>query len=294
MTEPTTVRRTSHSEVESFLSCERRHYYGYGLYIQGKYTSEALERGILVHAALAVFYQALKDGFTIEQAQGKGIMALSDLYKSSETYDPTKVFTQAVSLFNWYIDKYKDDFQYVEVLEVETDYLVPITDDYSLPVKIDLLWRDLKTNEVVVTDYKVLQDFYDQDKVKLLPQLRKYIAGLWTKGIKVDRAEYDMLRHRNTKDNAEEPGLRFQRLPVPLTKASVLRTIEEQIRAANRIKSLRDRGTEEWGKTVLRNTGSCTNCSFKLLCDADLNGLPTADLIEFEYKPRTRRVEMNN
>lgn len=288
------IRRTSHSEVESFLSCERRHYYAYGLQIQGKYTSEALERGIMVHHALAIFYQGLKDNLSVDAAQSKAIMALSDLYSTSSAYDPTKLFTGCMSLFNWYIDFYRDEFQHIEVLEVETDYLIPITDDYSLPVKIDLIYRDLRVNEVVVTDHKIVADFYDLDKVELLPQLPKYLAGLRTKGIKVDRAEYNMLRHRNTLDNKADPGLRFRRLDVPLTKARILRTIEEQIRTANRIKSLRDRGIEEWSKTVLRNTGSCGNCSFKLLCSAELNGKPINDLIEFEFKPRTRRVEMNN
>lgn len=288
----TEVRTNSHSEVESYLTCERKHYYGYGLRLQGKYTSEALERGILAHAGLAEYYLNLKIGQPHSVAVAEAIGCVSRLSMTSTAYDAMKIRTQVLLLLAWYFDHYKYDP--IEVLEVETDYLIPITDDYSLPVKIDLIYRDLNTHEVVVSDHKVVNDFYDGKKADLYPQLPKYIAGLRTKGIKVDRAEYNQLRHRNTNENKDNPGKRFIRLAVPLSKARILRTVEEQIRAANRIKSLRDRGTEEWGKTVLRNTGACGNCSFQLLCDAELNGRPTADLIEFEYRPKTQRNELNN
>lgn len=287
-------RRTSHSEVESYLKCERRHYYSYGLEIQEKHTNENLERGILVHHGLAEYYLALKEGYGHDRGVTAAINALSGLYQTSTAYDPTKLYTQALALLGWYFDHYKDEAEEIEVLEVETDYLIALTDDYSLPVKVDLIYRYMSSQKIVVADHKVLGDFYTQDDADLKPQLPKYMAGLLTNKMNVDQLEYNQLRHRNTNDNKADPGLRFVRLPVEVTAARVRRTAEEQIRAANRISRLRSMSLSEWSKSVLRNPDACRGCPFKMICTADLNGRPTEDLIEFEYRPKTKRNEMNN
>lgn len=285
MTEP---RTTSHSEVESFLACERRHYYSYGLKLQGKFTSEALERGILIHHALREYYNSLKDGIPHSEATTLAFQALAGLTMSSSAFDPVKLQMQCVWLLGLYFDHYKHDVEHIEVLEVETDYSIRITDDYYLPVKIDLIYRDLRTNEIVITDHKVVDRFYSDDESAIKPQLPKYMAGLLSEKIKVDRCEYNFIRHPK---NAIE---RFLRQNLEINTARIRRTAEEQIRAANRIRSLREAGLAEWSRRALRNTGACGNCPFKLLCGTELAGKPTADIIEFEYRPKTRRIEMNS
>lgn len=287
-----TIRFTSHSEVESFLGCERKHYYGYGLKLQGKYTSEALERGIMVHAGLAEYYKSRIDGKDHELSSASALMCVALLTRDSLAFDPFKLQVQSAGLLGHYFETYKDD--YVKPLEVETDYLIPITDDYSIPVKIDLIYEDLRDGSIVVADHKVVDAFYTAESASIYPQLPKYVGALMSTERRIDRAEYNFIRHTNTKANAEDPSQRFMRLPLELTRTRVLRTLEEQIRAANRIKDLRDGGTERWGRVALRNTGACRGCPFQLLCGTELSGRPIADLIEFEYRPKVKRNEMNN
>jgi hypothetical protein len=286
------IRRTSHSEVESFLGCERKHYYGYGLKIQGKYTSEALERGIMVHAGLAAYYKSIIDGHPHAVASAEALLLVARLRETSLAFDPFKLQVQSAGLLGHYFETYKDD--YVKPLEVETDYLIPITDDYSIPVKIDLIYEDLRDGSIVVADHKVVDSFYTAESAANYPQLPKYVGALMSTERRIDRTEYNFIRHTNTAANKEDPSLRFARLPIELTRTRVLRTLEEQIRAANRIKDLRDGGEDRWRQVALRNTGACRGCPFQLLCGTELAGRPINDLIEFEYRPKAKRNEMNN
>lgn len=56
------VRNTvSHSEVESWLRCDRQHFYGYSMGIQrdSEHESTSLARGTLGHEALAIWFEHL-------------------------------------------------------------------------------------------------------------------------------------------------------------------------------------------------------------------------------------------
>ena len=46
----------SQSEVDAFLSCRRKHYYGYREKLQPKRHGEGLTRGLLGHEVLAAYY----------------------------------------------------------------------------------------------------------------------------------------------------------------------------------------------------------------------------------------------
>lgn len=289
------VNKASHSEVQSYLACERRHYYAYGYEIQGKYLSEALERGIIVHAVLAEYYTVQLNGGTVAEAEAAGFAMLTKMGAECQGYDSFKIMAQCSSLVFQYFNHYRDEG--IEVLAVETEYLVPITDNYSLQVRIDLICRI--GGQVIVRDHKVVQDFYDDNKAALDPQLPKYLAGLWSmsESPKIDKLEFNQIRHRNTEENKGDPGKRFLQKEVPVTRARVLGTLKEQLQVATRIASLRAKGLDEWGKTVVRNTGACGNCPFTAICIAENNNedRETIDLLlQYEYRPKTKRAEMNS
>lgn len=279
-----TPRTTSYSEVQSYLTCERRHYYGYGLKLRGKNVSDALERGTIIHAALAVYYLARRDGMDHTSATILAYQNLNELASTSPAYDPMSLGIECMKLLSEYFAFYGDED--MEVLEVETEYLIPITDDFSLQVRVDLIKR--QAGQVIAVDHKVIYNFYSAKKVGIAAQLPLYLAGLRTAGMKVDGLEYNQIRHRG---NATE---RFQRQPIKITPQRVVRTLEEHLRASNRIASLRAKGLDEWQKVILRNEKECDNCPFTLLCEAELNGEDTRGIIAYEYEPKTRRQDMNN
>lgn len=274
------IRTTSYSEVQSYLTCERRHYYGYGLEIQGKTSSDAMELGTIIHAALAVYYNGRKEGINHPTSTTLAYQCLNELISKAAVWDNAALATKAIKILSEYFAFYGDED--MQVLAVETEYLIPITDDFSLQVRIDLIRR--QNGKVIVSDHKVIGNFYSTKKIGIAAQLPLYLAGLRTEGFKVDELEYNMLRSH---PNAQE---RFMRTPVPLSNARVLRTLEEHLRASNRIATLKAKGLEEWSKVVLRNEGACDRCPFNLICEADLNGEETRGLIEYEYRHKEKRA----
>lgn len=133
----TAFRKTvSHSEVESFLRCERQHYYGYGLGIQRVAESESLNRGILGHEALAVFFQSLMDGFNFEDSQAKCYTFLGE-----KSLANPKIVAEILSCLHWFFLGYP--FHGWTVLSVEQEFNLSVTDTLEMPFVIDLMIQDL-------------------------------------------------------------------------------------------------------------------------------------------------------
>lgn len=285
-------RKTSYSEVQTWLRCNREHYYSYGLNLTGKYNGEALERGIIGHAALAEYYKCRQFGATHDEAVAEAFKTLAAIAQGSLAYSAQKLTFEVLELLAMYFNHIQhDEFQ---VLAVETEYSVGMLEDYRLPVRIDVILLMLRTGRVQAWDHKIVKDFFDESKIRLMPQLRLYKAGLMAEGVHIDDIVYNMLRHRGTAENKADPGKRFLQLVVPAEGMSVRRTLEEHLMAANRIAEWRKLGLEVWGDKVLRNPGACYMCSFKELCAQDLEGEDTSVLIEFEYRKKSPREDLNN
>lgn len=279
---------SSHSEVEAFLQCERRHYYSYGEKLQGKGTSEALIRGNIGHSVLACFYQALKEGYEKSVAQE---MAVDVLYREIDVYrddlaDAEKFAMELGFLIQDYWDTYVDD--YMEILEVEVLHTIQLTDTFQMPVKVDLLAR-VPGRGIVAIDFKFCYDFFNVDKLDLSPQLPKYMAALTELGIHVDGIMYDELRYRKTKDNEADHSLKFRRTPVVVTPNKVVTIMREQLMAAKRISQLKALDLKVWESKILRNPQACMICPFTTMCSADLDG-KDSDLVRLSfYQPKVYR-----
>jgi hypothetical protein len=252
---------------------------------------EPLERGIIAHDCLAVYYTAKMDGATNDEAAALGMARIAVHMSTTEAYGGQKLVLEIADLLRLYFANYAEDP--IEVLAVETDYSIGILEDYELPVKVDVIVRRLDTGRTQAWDHKVIKDFYDEKKVRLMPQMRLYQAGLLTEGIKVDDLVYNQLRHRTTIENKADPSCRFVRVPIPANTLSIRRTVEEHLIAGNRIKAWRALPIEQWERKVLRNTLACNMCSFTELCAQDLEGEDTTTLIEFEYRQKSKRSDMN-
>jgi hypothetical protein len=272
---------SSHSEVEAFLQCERRHYYSYGEKLEGKVVSEALIRGIVGHSTLASYYQSLKDGYEKTPAMD---MAIDVMYAETDKYadqlfDKDKFVTELGFLIQDYWDTYIDD--YMEILEVEVLHTIQLTDTFQMPVKIDLLAR-IPGRGIVAIDFKFCYDFFNVDKLDLSPQLPKYMAALTELGIHVDGIMYDELRYRKTKDNEADHSLKFRRTPVIVTPNKVVTIMREQLMAGKRISQLKQLDLPDWESKILRNPQACMMCPFVSVCSADLDG-KDSDLVRVSY-----------
>jgi hypothetical protein len=227
-----------------------------------------------------------------DEAVGEAYKTLAAIAAGSAAYEAQKLAVEVLQLMGMYFDHIKD--QDYKVLAVETEYSVGMLDDYRLPVRIDVILLDLADGRVKAYDHKIVKDFYDEQKVRLMPQLRLYKAGLMAENVQVDDIVYNMIRHRTTNTNKVHPEERFEQITVPSDSLIVRRTLTEHLMAANRIAEWRKLGLSTWDEKVLRNPSACYMCSFKELCAQDLEGEDTTILKEFEYRIKTPREDLNN
>jgi PD-(D/E)XK nuclease superfamily len=279
------IDRASHSEVEAYLMCQRRHYYSYGEMLQGKTQDERLIRGIIGHEILAEYYRSLQLGATHKEAATAGSLLLWPLISQFQLFDDVKFGTNLSVLLSHYFQVYENEE--IEVLAVEQAYDVPLTEDFTIPVVLDLIAR-LPGRGVQLLDHKFTYDFYNVDKLDLSPQLPKYVAALDGLGIHVDGMMYNELRTRETKDNKVNIADKFRRTPLVSTPNKVVTIMREQMIAARRIGELKTMGKEEWEQNVLRNPMACNICPFDTLCSADLEGRDS-DLVRISFYEEKKR-----
>lgn len=196
---------TSHSEVESYLLCRRKHFYGYTRRLQRVTESSSLAMGTAGHAILEAFYgRILEAGDTLELQQAAFDDALEVAEKEylaimDEGYEDkdAKRTTLYDLLFNWYFPNeplVKKGWR-IYAVEAEFNLLYDEENELSYPFKVDLIARD-PDGKAVVIDHKFVWDFYNYEASELQPQIPKYIGALRALNFKVDYGMYNQLRSR--------------------------------------------------------------------------------------------------
>ena len=302
---------TSHSEVESYLLCRRKHYYGYGMRLRRVTESASLAMGTLGHAVLETFYATILEegGNTLEGQQAAFGTALHAAQIEFETLiaegyrdsDDKRIAAETL-LFEWYFPNEPLVMAGWRILAVESEFnlLYDEEQDLKYPFKIDLIARDPEGKTVVV-DHKFVWDFYSYEAAELQPQIPKYIGGLRALNHKIDYGAYNMLRTRlikGTKDkDGSYPGPTLDQmlgwLPLKPNATRVQTTFMEQIEAARMLTEIKALPLEEQDRLAVRvaNKMVCQSCSFKDLCISDLNGANSKLLIATEYVIREKRDE---
>lgn len=281
----------SHSEVESYLRCERQHYYGYGIKIQRINESDSLYRGTLGHATLEVFFNTL---LKLQEETGK-IASKADFEQASTAaltflishaaLSPTPVaeITECLTFF------FKG-YPWVgwKVLGVEYEDVLSVTDDLAMPFVVDLILQD-PYGDVWVIDHKFMYDFISDRDAELMPQLPKYIVGMRANGHRIDKAAYSILRYRSLKTPTVESKYLFKE--IQFTDSRLMQTIREQVIVSDRIQKAKTQSKEDWSASAMRTANKmvCNNCSFRSLCVAELNDWQPNLILNSEYQPRVRR-----
>jgi len=271
----------SQSEVDAFLSCRRKHYYGYGEKLQPKRHGEGLTRGLLGHEVLAAYYAQFVAAGKALPSQVQVVNSALEVINRNATVDLSNIelLLQLRSLLEQYFHFYEDEFSQWEILAVEKEFRYG-----DFPFKPDLIKRHRQNGQVYVVDHKFLYNFYNPSMVDIMPQLPKYVGALREIGFPVTGAEYNMLRHRL---NAKE---KFKRLRVEFTDRKIKTFLTEQQIIAEKIRELKDGSLEEWKEKSVRTASSfnCQHCSFLSLCTTDINGYAGRDLlIRSMYEPNT-------
>lgn len=284
----------SHSEVESFLFCERRHYYSYGLELDRLGSSDALNRGVIGHEILETYFNALKEQqHDFENAKAKTVQAVYEIMNShpesavliGEAFAAIQIFWKRGGL----VDK--------TILAVEKDFEIGI-DNISVKFVIDLIIRDTD-GSIGVIDNKFVKDLYTDRDTELMGQLAKYVGFLRALGFPANWAAYNELRWYSTKNSTDETQYSFA--DVDLSDARIANTVREHMEVARRIVERKrvvvengEAGMIEWSNRAPRvmNKMVCNSCPFRSLCVAELNNDNPQMVLDRDYRKKERREKM--
>jgi len=282
--------KNSHSEIEAFNSCERRHFYGYGLRIRPNKPGLQLVRGSIGHASLARYYSELQGGNSHKEATRAAFAELSTQLSGVEPLYPGGKLREDLSFtLDAYFKHFESESRDIEVLGVEREFIVRINDNFQLPFVVDLI---LRTPEgIEAWDHKFVWDFYNPNLVDLSPQLPLYYAGLKMLGYPQLTVRYNELRYRVTEKSKADLAQRFNRPAPRISPSRILTTMAEHIKVGERIYALRQRGIAEWEQDVIRakNNMACRNCDFAKICIGELNGDSRDDFIGIDYVAKEPR-----
>lgn len=278
----------SHSEVDNYLLCRRKHYYGYTMSLQRVKESAALAMGTAGHKVLEVFYTAIVNGNSFDKALAEAKEVADQLRK--EVQIPTGRADIFDTLFNYYFPNepfVKEGYE-IQAVEKEFSLLYDEENDLSYPFVVDLIVKSPEGKTIVV-DHKFVYDFYNYEASIMQPQIPKYIGALRALNYKIDHGMYNMVRTRKLK----EPDFvsMCQRLDVKPEAERVRQVFTEQIAVANEIQSIKLNTPEQQADGAYRvaNKMVCQSCSFIDVCRTELSGGNVQLMIQTEYKIRERK-----
>jgi RecB family exonuclease len=291
----------SHSEVDSFLLCRRKHYYGYGLSLERISTSHSLATGTAGHRVLEKFYETLLEaGQTAEEqlaawdtAYATAQQELETIVKEGYEDGPSRAELHDM-LFHEDWGYFANEFMVkagwrVLAVEQEFNLLYDEKTESRYPFVVDMIVED-KAGKIVVIDHKFVYDFYTHDQTSLQPQIPKYIGALRAMNYPVSYGAYNMVRTRKLKTPSPE-SMQYFMILKPNTER-VLNTFMEQLGVAAEIQALKELPIEDQSKRAYRTANKmvCQSCSFRDICSTELIGGNTELMLKTEYKIRERRV----
>jgi hypothetical protein len=290
----------SHSEVDSYLLCRRKHYYGYGLSLERINQSNSLATGTAGHKVLEVFYRTILDGGqTCEEQKDvfeAGLTAARDAFAEivREGYEDASSRARLEDiLFDEEWGYFANEF-FVNngwrILAVEAEYNLLYDEDSqaTYPFVVDMVVQDTEGRYVVV-DHKFVYDFYTPEQTDLQPQIPKYIGALRALGYEIAYGAYNMLRTRKIKAPTAE-NMQYLLILKP-NKERVVNTFMEQLGVAAEIQALKELSIEDQNKRAYRTANKmvCQSCSFRDICSTELVGGNVELMKKTEYKIRERR-----
>lgn len=274
----------SHSEAEAHVTCERRHYYSYGVKIQGKADnmSDALYRGIVGHEAWKAYHLEPDPAKRLRA----GMLAIQE-NMDIDGYVHVGIVGELTGLIKGYHEYWTEHGEEWITVEAESSRMYQISDDLDTQLRPDLVVR-IPGRGLYVVDHKFEYNFMSQSSLELLPQLPKYLLGLRQHDIEIRGMIYNEIRYR---DNAK---VTYKRQELPVSQARLRQTMKEHIIIANRIRAKKLLSLEEWEDSIVRtaNKGVCDMCPFKMICSAENEGQDTTLMRENYYEPRKNRNEV--
>jgi hypothetical protein len=292
------ARIISGSQADAFNTCLRKWMFSYAFKRQAKTPSRSLSLGIVVHELLAEFYQKIKEGYSAKNSELAAMQVLTQKFERGEyTVD---ILSKAHILVSRYIAQ-DTIYQSTNILEVETDFFLPINTEYWYGMRLDLLVEAkigrMKGN-VLLIDHKTTYDFYTPASLQLNPQMPKYVAPVRYAGYPVHEAYINQIRTRFDQDKI--PGKSdddlFKRAPVGITQSRVKNALKHHMVTSERILNMSKLPLQvlEDECTPVQNQMICRNCPFKEPCIEMEEGKTAQQALGEDYEQKQSGFAIEN
>lgn len=269
--------KISHSEVQDYALCKRRHFYRYVEGIDKIDDSSALFRGTVGHFALQGYYEVmaqLDSPSEQKAAHEDGVEAAFEAFKKNyrRNIDDGKHMPLEEILFDWYFPNEPFVNHGWQILGTEYRVSLDVDAEFTYPGTVDLIAYDRNGNLTVV-DHKFVYDFYGRAALRLNPQLPRYVGALRALNLPVSRAYYNEIRTRpmGKQHTAKD---RVTQDEIDLNDARMDATWDELSGMAHEIidrKTRLDTGQLKALAFRTANEHTCKNCPFRLICEAELH-----------------------
>lgn len=274
----------SNSEVSTFQTCERKHYYAFREALKPqKGHGVALTRGIVGHEVFEAFYASKMHGERHEDCIGFAKEVLDNNIRKYSEY--AKELGQLHSILVRYADFYRNEPW--KVLEVEDLHSLRLDAEIDYGLRLDLLVEvtaGREKGQVQIIDHKFVYDFFNDRELAMNTQLVKYIKALRDNGIPARKGVLNQIRYRQMKNN--DPSMMFRRSSVVTTDLESRRFMEEFHKVANDISVLtglpKSAHRDQTRMHIDKQT--CSSCAFQPLCKLTLQGLDEQSTKKMLYK----------
>lgn len=242
----------------------------------------ALAIGVAGHEAFQAYYTARKEGKPHEVGRAQAIDRLRALLRSRPDEFGLDNLLLVRHLQEKYYDYYGPDDDWI-ILEVETMFKMGITEDFGMPMRLDLLVQSRSTGKILIVDTKHTYDFWPSWKINMSPQFPKYFAVLKRNKIAVDGVVVNQVRYRKLTNPTPEDM--FKRVPVPMSEIKIANNLQTHVTLSRQISAFKNLTPEQQERLAvpLLNDKVCQYCSFRALCETELEGGDTNILIGEQY-----------
>lgn len=276
------MRFISNSEVASWLQCRKKYYYEYILELEPKKYSEAISKGVLIHAMLEAYYAGKSMGY--DEAECRDASMEPMMIAAQSPFADMVDLGKTRDLVYGYFEHYMEYDQRYKVYAVETKLKFDLSNDYALVGTIDLIWQDMEDGLYIPVDHKSSYNFWTDEQASISGQFVKYSAILKSMGMQVKGVMVNQIRTRPLKDPA--PTALYQRAWVRPTDIKIRKVMEQHVNASEEIMAFR---VDPKPDTIIPiyDKYICSGCPFLPLCDSESNGAPIQYQIQADYQKRT-------
>jgi|WetSurMetagenome_2_1015567.scaffolds.fasta_scaffold181810_2 hypothetical protein len=277
------VTSRSHSELTAFSICPAKHFWAHNMRLRPNETNAPIFIGVNVHALLAAYFIAKKEGESHEDAlkrvEKKKVKIVNDLtidiltnlgamnfVTGKETETILNRLDYSYKLATTWLEKFYPVHSKWEILQVEEKNYVEVN-EVRYAFTCDLLIHE--RGRVFIQDFKCVQKSWDEFYCSNSPQLRLYGTLLEKLGRAVDGYRYLFIlftkNKSKTKMHVEEEQFEIFEKDRSANDRSVLKDYEYQAALVQKAEE-----TKEF--PMLIDKARCTWCDFKNLCRGAMGG----------------------